>query len=438
MTPREAAFLTIQKAFRDDKYLNIEVSNSINKYKFEDKDKSFYSALVYGTFERLITIDNIISHYSDEELGKLDQNVLSALRIGICQTHFMDKIPDHAAVSETVELCDRFYSKKNSKNYVNAVLRAAIKDRDNWHLPGKDNLSKYLSIKYSVSEWICSEWIDTYGEEKAEKMLSSTFSHPKITVCTNTLRITREELLEKLTSDGIKCKESDLTPNGILLLENVPYEVLSDYDEYMFVQDEASQLCCAALDAQPGENIMDACSCPGGKSFGAALSMKNKGRIDSCDLHINKLSLVEKGADRLGIEIIFTKAKNSTAPFVGMYDRILCDVPCSGLGVISKKPEIRYKKKEDIEKLPKVQYSILNNCSLHVKEGGVLVYSTCTLRREENQNIIEKFLSENSSFELTDFECCGKQYSGMTELSPYSSTTDGFFIAKMTKKGNNK
>ena len=436
ITPREAAFLTIQKAFRDDKYLNIEVSNSINKYNFEEKDKAFYSALVYGTYERLITIDNIISYHSKTKLEDLDQNVLAALRIGICQTHFMDKIPNHAAVSETVNLCKRFYAKKNSEHFVNAVLRSAVKEKDNWHLPDKKDLSKYLSIKYSVNEWICSEWIETYGEKTAEELLSSSFNHPKMTICTNTLRITRDELIQKLSLDGIKCSKSGLVPNGILLLDNVPYEKLSEYEELMFVQDEASQLCCIALGASKGETIMDACSCPGGKSFGSALLMNNEGRIDSCDLHINKLSLVESGAKKLGIEIVYTKAKNSTAPFVGMYDRVLCDVPCSGLGVLSKKPEIRYKKKEDIEKLPKVQSAILSNCSLHVKDGGILVYSTCTLRREENQNIVEKFLSENRSFSLCGFECEGKAYEGITELHPINSTTDGFFIAKMIKKEN--
>ncbi len=434
ITPREAAFLTIQKAFKDDKYLNIEVSNTINKYKFEEKDKSFYSALVYGTYERLLTIDNIISHYSETELDKLDFNVLSALRIGICQSHFMDKIPDHALVNETVDLCERFYAKKNSKHFVNAVLRAAVKEKNNWFLPSKTDLSKYLSIKYSVNEWICSEWINNYGKDIAEQLLASTFSHPKITICVNTIRVSREELIKQLNDDGIKCEKSSIVPNGILLLDNVPYEQLSKYEGLMFVQDEASQLCCQAFDPKPNESIMDACACPGGKSFGSAIKMQNKGRIDSCDLHINKLSLINSGAEKLGIDIIQTKAKNSTAPFVGTYDRILCDVPCSGLGVISKKPEIRYKKKEDIEKLPKVQAAILHNCSEHVKAGGVLVYSTCTLRKQENQDIINQFLSENDSFTLMDFSCENKQYSAMTELLPINSTTDGFFIAKMIKK----
>ncbi|MBQ4602734.1 MAG: 16S rRNA (cytosine(967)-C(5))-methyltransferase RsmB, partial [Clostridia bacterium] len=248
---------------------------------------------------------------------------------------------------------------------------------------------------------------------------------PTMTLRTNTLVNTREGLISKLID--IPCEYTESSPDGIHILKGISFEEVEKLcGNGAYVQDEASQMAVRAVDAQPGEFVIDTCCCPGGKTFGMAMCMENKGRILALDLHKSKLSLVTKGAERLGIDIIETRennSKNAIPEYIGKADRVLCDVPCSGLGVVAKKPETRYKNREDIERLPEIQYAILQASSAYLKNGGTLVYSTCTLNKKENEDIVNKFLSENEDFKLAD----------MTTYFPKSGKTDGFFIAKLSK-----
>lgn len=434
MTARQAAFLSLMKFEKDGKYSNIELNASIEKFGLSSVEKSFYTALLYGVIERKLTLEYLMSIYSSRPTENIDRDVKTAIYLGLYQLFFMDKIPPSAAVNESVSLLTRFYAKKNSENFANAVLRAAAKAEKKIEYPEKSkDLIKYLSIKYSVSEWICKKFVDELGENKAEETLSATFSHPSLTLTVNTQRTTRDGLIEKLTENGISCKKTERSPHGIILEGNTPYEKIEKFDEFFFVQDEASQLCCEALGASEGDTLLDACACPGGKSFLSAIKMNNRGKIVACDLHKSKLSLISSGAKRLGIDIIETVEQNSSVfrEDFPLFDKVLCDVPCSGLGVMAKKPEIRYKSQDDVKRLPTLQYDILANCAKYVKPGGVLVYSTCTLSNDENTSNAARFLSEHPDFTPADI-CEGKNE---VTFFPQDFSSDGFYIAKFLKRG---
>lgn len=435
MTARQAAFLSLQKFEKNGKYSNIELSASIEKYGLTGVEKAFYTALLYGVIERRLTLDRLISLFSEREPENIDRDVKTALYIGLYQLYFMDKIPDSAAVNESVSLLTRFTAKKNSEAFANAVLRRAAREKSKNYLPDRSTDEiKYLSIKYSVPEWICKKWIEELGAEKAEKCLAATLSHPFMTVTVNTLRASRDEFIKMLEDDGIFSEPTELSPRGVRMKGNVPYEKLLRFEDYFFVQDEASQICSEVLGMEAGESLLDACACPGGKSFYSAIRAENKGTIVSRDLHKNKLSLITGGAERLGIDIIETKAWDaSVACGDEKFDRVLCDVPCSGLGVMAKKPEIRYKSEEETLRLPELGYSILSACSESVKDGGSLLYSTCTVSRDENEKVVERFLSEHKDFAAEGFSFGGIVSDGMCTLLPCDFGTDGFFIARMRK-----
>lgn len=432
MTAREAAFLSLQKYRGSGKYSNIELSGSIERLGLTGAEKALYTALFYGVIEREITLDYIIFRLSDRRAADIDRDVKTILELGLYQLLYMDKIPESAAVNESVKLARRFYARKNSEAFINALLRSFIRERKNITLPKKeDDYIKYLSVRYSLPEWICSLWCEAYGEERAEKAAAGTLCRPTMTLRTNTLKISRDALIEKLARAGIEASPCASAEQGIRLSSHVPMDRLAEFEGLYFVQDEASQLAVSVLGAKPGETVLDMCACPGGKSFGTAMRMENKGRVLSFDLHKNKLSLITRSAAMLGIDIITTGENNASVynENIPQADRVLCDVPCSGLGVIAKKPDIKYKNREDILRLPELQKKILSASAGYVKKGGTLVYSTCTLNPAENRDIISAFLSENAGFALCPFTADGD---GTLELFPCAET-DGFFIAKMKK-----
>ncbi|MBR6514052.1 MAG: 16S rRNA (cytosine(967)-C(5))-methyltransferase RsmB [Clostridia bacterium] len=416
---RQAAYHSVLRHYKDNKFSNLEIDSAIKKYSIEGPDRSLFTVLVYGTIERRITLDYYLSACSAKELSSLDTEVLTILRIGAYQILFLDRVPDHAAVNEAVECAKK--NKPSAKGFVNAVLRKLISVKDTVELP-KDR-GPYLSVKYSMPEWIVSMWQQQYSD--AEEILKGTDKPPCMTLRTNTLVNTRQELKEKL--EDIPCEYTESSPDGIHILKGISFEEIESLcANGAYVQDEASQMAVRAVDARPCDFVIDTCSCPGGKTFGMAMCMENKGKILALDLHKSKLSLVTKGAARLGIDIIETRehnSKNAIPEYIGKADRVLCDVPCSGLGVVAKKPETRYKNKEDIERLPEIQYAILQASSAYLKDGGTLVYSTCTLNKRENEDTVNKFLDNNKGFTLES----------MTTYFPKAGKTDGFFVAKLIK-----
>lgn len=437
---RELAFSSLLKCEIKQSYPNIEIDSVIEKHGITGVDRAFYTVLVYGTIERKLTLDYIISSFSGRELDKLDKEILVILRMGIYQILFMGGVPDHAACNECVELCKK-KGKRSASGFVNALLRETVRKKDGIPYPDKNKEPlRYLSVVYSYPLWLCEMWLGDYGLEKCEKLMAALNESPDMTLRVNTLKADREDILGILEKDGIKADKGRYAPSAVRLLQSCPissFEILRD--GRVFVQDEASQLCAQILEAKPGDTVIDTCSCPGGKSFSIALNMNNKGKIHSLDLHANKLSLIKKGAEKLGIEIIETKAHDGSTyieELKAKADKVLVDAPCSGLGVIAKKPDLRYKEKSPIERLPDIQYRILDASSNYVKDGGTLVYSTCTVNKRENEEVVARFLAAHSEFEAFDFEIgevivsCG----GMITLYPDEHKTDGFFISRFKKK----
>ncbi len=437
MTAREAAYTALLKYENNASYSNIELDGTIKKYALSGVEKNFFTALFYGVIERAITLDYYIEKLSDRSPADIDKNVLIMLRMGLYQIIYMSKVPDSAAVNESVALARRFYARKNSESFVNAILRSFLREREKLALPDERKAPlRSLSVRYSVKEWICEMLVRDFGYEGAKAVLASFEDTPKMTIRVNTLKTSREKLQKKLADAGILSENTEYSPVGLRLKGATPYSALAPFEEEFFVQDEASQLACLALCACRGDKVLDACACPGGKSFSIAMAMENEGELYSCDLHKNKLSLISSGAEKLGITIIETAERNATSPTEEKesFDKILLDVPCSGLGVIAKKPDIRHKNKADIERLPAVQEKILSSSAPLLKRGGTLVYSTCTLNKDENENIINKFLAENPDFSLCPFELGALKTDGMITLLPNIHGTDGFFIAKLKKK----
>ena len=427
---RQTAFEILNKIQRDNSYSNLALDHALDKADTDNKDKKFVSALVYGVTERRITLDYNLSLYLSQPIKKLKPEVLTALRLGAYQILFMDKIPVSAAVNESVKL-----AKKNGAAFasglVNAVLRKIISN--GLKTDGS------MSVNYSAPEWLCDMWCRSYGRENAEKLLKASFGAVDTVLRVNTEKIDADNLINLLAEEGFDCEIGGNVENSAVVKSGGAVHKTEAYKNGLFhVQDAASQLCCKALGVQDNETVIDICAAPGGKSFTLAENMKNTGRIISCDIYEHRLKLISDGAERLGLTNIETVRNDGNVfnPDFPLADKILCDVPCSGLGVIRKKPEIRFKKSEEVDKLQDLQYSIMCISSRYLKIGGVMVYSTCSLNPNENEKIVEKFLTEHDNFEgvrvLSDISRYGVDTDYLT-LMPHIHGCDGFFISAVRR-----
>ena len=419
---RSIALKVLNRCVSAEQYSNLALDAVLRREALSAADRGLLTALVYGTIERQITLDYQIDALAARGTGKLDLETRNLLRLGLYQLAYLDRVPDHAAVHETVELAPR-----RTKGFVNAILRAFLRAEKRIALPDAEREPiAYLSVRYSFLPALCEIFAERFGMERTESLLAAFNRQPPLTLRVNTLKCTREQLLEKLLAAGLRAEPTAESQTGIRV-SGAPVSELPGFTEGLFfVQDEASQLCVEALDARAGMTVLDACACPGSKSFGAAADMQNKGRVVSCDLHQNKLSLVKGGAERLGISIIETQARDAREPnaaWSGAFDRVLCDVPCSGFGVFAKKPELRYKDPQKSAALPEIQRAILENASTHVKTGGSLVYSTCTVLPEENGENVVRFLASHPEFTLMRDRT----------LYPDVDDTDGFYFAVMRR-----
>ncbi len=424
---RRAALDILMRMEKDEGegYSNRLIDSAISKYAFEGADRALLSQIVSGVTERRITLDYIIQKFSKAPLSKLDRDALCLLRMGIYQLRYLDRIPSHAAVNETVNL-----ARSRSRGFINAILRSYLRT-DEIKFPEKpDDLR--LSVAYSAPRELCARFISIFGVKESEKILASFLETPALTLRVNTLKTTRDELISQLESEGFECEPTATSPYGIRVNgSGLPSAIASGL---CYVQDEASQISSLVLDPQGGDKLLDACACPGGKSHSAAMLMNNTGSITSRDLHASKLPLISSGAERLGISIIKTEERDSSVPSGEKYSKIICDVPCSGLGVAAKKTEIKYRPLAKNAELPPLQYNILCAVSQSLEVGGTLVYSTCTILPDENEKIVEKFLSEHKDFESVPFTVGEfNAPEGMLTLLP-SREHDGFFISKITRK----
>lgn len=441
-TSRQTAYDTLLSVFKNKAYSNIALNKTLAENKLENKDKTFATALFYGVLERKITLDYILKKYSKKRINKLDKEVLIILEMGIYQLLYMDSVPDSAAVNECVKLVS-YARKASAKPFINAVLRGFIRDKKEFILPDikQDKLS-YYSIKYSCPKWLFSQWEEQYDIDTAIELSKASLKRPPLTVRVNTLKTTTDKLINYLDNRGVKAKKHDYLEDCLFLEDTGSIEKLPQYKQGLFyVQDASSQLCVKALNPSKNQTVLDICSAPGSKSFTMAQYMQNQGEIYAFDLYEHKLKLIKDSAKRLGISIIKTAIQDGAVKNdnIKKADCILCDVPCSGLGIIRRKPEIKYKELKDFDDLPQIQYSILQNASSYVKNGGHLVYSTCTTNKKENEEVINKFLTKNISFKplqlplnVSKIDDIGSNIT----LLPHINNSDGFFIAAFVKTGD--
>ena len=417
------------------KYVNLSLSSHKTDGLSQD-ERSLLTALLYTSVERKLRYDYYVAAISARPLDKLDITTRCILRLGLCQLLDMDAIPAFAAVNETVKLARN----KGERGFVNFVMREADRRRDSLPLPDKNkNLSKYLSVAYSFPLWIVRRFISVFGEDGAENILAGFSEIPSTDLRVNTSVVDTDTLLSELSGMGLSVRRSPYSPESLRIDGSVDPRKLPYYNEGGFiVQDAACSAAIHALSAMPGDIVADVCACPGGKSFAAAMAMKNKGEIHSFDIHESKLSLIESGAERLGINIITTAQRDARYPDEGLLERIdkvICDVPCSGLGVLSKKPDLRYKSEDGISEIPELQYEILSASAKYLKVGGRLIYSTCTILPEENEMVVERFIKENPGYHTVDFKI-GEYESknGSFTFVPSVHKTDGFFLSLIERE----
>lgn len=435
ITPREVAYRLIYSCQEKGAYSNLAFDGAISKSGLSAADRKFAAALSYGTLERLVTLDRIIAQRSNIASDKLSMQVKCVLQLGLYQILYMDSVPDSAAVNESVKLIKKVYRSGGTVGFVNAVLRGFI--RDGKKLPEPEDRIDELSMKYSCPRWLIEKWLGEYSEQQAMSMLKSSLGRPPVTLRVNTTKCTISELCDALTSEGYEVCRSSNVCDVIEVESSAGLENTAAYANGLFhVQDISSQLCCEALELEAADTLLDVCSAPGGKAFTCAEIMQGKGRVIACDLHAKRVSLIEKGAARLGLENITAavndaKLYNESFPLA---DKVLCDVVCSGLGVIRRKPEIKYKSPQELEGLPEIQYRILETSSGYVRKGGILVYSTCTLSKAENEEVVQRFLRTHDEFEAVNVS---DSRDGMKQpfvtLTPDMYGGDGFFIAKMKR-----
>ncbi len=421
---RRIAYLTLMDVEIKQAYSNIALNHQIKSGRPDAP--AFVRELVYGVLENKIYLDYIIEHFIKTPMGKLKPSDLIVLRLGIYQLKFLDGVAEYAAVNESVELAKKYCIGR--EGFINGVLRSFLRAGKEVALPdrAKDEI-RYLSVKYSYEPWIIELWLEQYAPEFVEELLAAGNKTPSLIIRVNLLKTSREDLKRRLIAkgfhaeDGLLCEET-LHVEGRGLLGGKLYQ------SGMFsVQDESSLLAVNMLDPQTGEMIIDVCAAPGGKTFAIAEKMNNRGNVAAWDIYKRKLSIVEREAQRLGITIVETRTWDATrvdSSRIEKADRVLVDAPCSGLGVIRRKPEIKYKKKtREFDEFPKKQLAILSASSQYVKPGGILVYSTCTISPYENQQVVRDFLKKNRNF-IKEEEL---------QLLPNVNNTDGFFICRMKR-----
>ncbi len=430
MNTRKIALDLLARYDAGEAYINLAIGRACET--LPDSDRRYLTALIYGTVERLITLDYYIGALARR--SEIDPTTRDILRLGLYELLYMHT-PAHAAVNECVKLTRT----RGEASFVNGILRAAVRNPARLVPPPREkNLARHLSVAYSVPLRTVRLLLDILGEQ-TEAFLTSVNTPRGMTLHVNTTRTTRDDYIAALAAEGI---ESSPTPNadsGITLTSSLPPRALPDWDGgYAWVQDEASQIAIQALGCKPDMTVVDVCACPGGKSFAAACEMQGKGHILSRDLHASKLSLITDGAARLGLSCIEVGEHDATVldpALVGSADRVICDVPCSGLGVLSKKADLRYKDMEAADRLPALQTSILETVSQYVKAGGVLLYSTCTINPMENEGVTDAFLASHPDFAPLDFTV-GNLVSneGHLTLYPHIHGTDGFYIALLKRR----
>jgi len=439
---RETALEILKEVNQDGKYANISLKENLRGRSLTGRDAAFVTQLVYGTLEKQIAIDYFLKKFAT--FKRVNPWIINILRLGAYQILYLDRVPDSAACNEAVKLCKK-HGLFALQGFVNGILRNVSRSKekllsDITSLPSAER----LSLRYSYPLWLAKKWIRDYGEQTAEAIMTAPDNDSLVSIRANLIKTTIDSLREQLTQSGINAEEGVHFEDALRVSGMGDVEDNALYrDGWFAVQGESSMLAVRVTDPQPGESILDACSSPGGKAVYMAQLMNNKGRITAWDIHPHRVELIEWNKIRMGASIVKPVQSDASVHHSELkeaFDRILIDAPCSGLGVIHKKPDIKNRiAPEMLAYLPELQYRILEACSSYVKAGGVLVYSTCTINPAENNELVIKFLENHPDFALDDpspfmpVSMKDAVKNGMIQLIPSLHKTDGFFIARMRR-----
>ena len=437
-TAREVAMLTLAACERQGAWSDGHLKRMLKQSRLDSRDAGLATRLCFGVLQNRMLIDWHLASFCNTPLQKLDLNVLCALRVALYQLLFLDKIPSSAAVNEAVNLTKKYCRNPRAAGMVNGILRSILRQEKLPSPEGADRVES-LSIQYSHPRWLVEEFASSVGQDEIESLLAADNEQPPITAQVNTCKATAQQVIDALAAEGVSAQAHPWLENCLVLTGTGNLEQLKAFNDGLFyVQDCAARLAVTAAQLQPGMRVLDCCAAPGGKSFAAAIDMENRGEVISCDIHAHKIKLLNAGSERLGLDIISPKLQSATElneEWVSAFDTVITDVPCSGLGIIRKKPDIRYKDPAPLTGLLPVQRAILENCSRYVKPGGTLIYATCTLLKRENEDIVLDFLSRHAEFNLEPLNLPvvgGSQ--AMLTFWPHIHGTDGFFAARLRKK----
>jgi 16S rRNA (cytosine967-C5)-methyltransferase len=442
---REQILDILMNSEKDESYIQLALKKALKD--LELKDKNFITEVVYGTIKNRMKLDYIINRFSNTPVNKMKPLVRNNLRIAVYQIFYMDKVPVSAAINEAVKIMHNRKIKQLT-GFVNAVLRKIANNQSNISFPSKEeNPKEYLSIMYSIPIWIINLWLKEYGFIDTEKICIALSKKAKVTIRINRLLITKEQIVKELSEEGIIVQDGALLEESLYLKNTSDISKISSYNKGMWiVQDESAMLVAHILNPKKGERVLDMCSAPGGKTTHIAELMDNEGTLIAFDIHPHKIDLINQNAKRMHLDIIDAKIEDATKynhSFDKWFDKILLDAPCLGLGIMKRKPDIRYsKKEEDLKAITSLQKQMINNAYKYLKPGGTLVYSTCSMTKEENEHIV-LYAEKEFGMQLQDITHFLpeklKNYAvnkGYIQILPHMADTDGFFIASLKKREN--
>ena len=445
---REAAVRVLFEVHELGAYANVALGKALKAGRFTETDRRFLTELVYGAVKAGDTLDWMLKKYITRPLSKMQPTVREILRLGIYQLFFLDKVPPSAVCNTSVELakCMGFLQ---LSGMVNGILRTAVREPERAAFPeGKGRATEGLALRAMHPFWLVKHWVKEFGFHQTEALCRFNNEEPVLSLRVNTLRATRDDIMKRLAVEGVKAESSSWAPEGIRILSHGSLDAMKALQEgYAQVQDESSMLVAHILHPNRGDFVIDACAAPGGKATHIAAQMGDAGHVLACDIYEHKLARIRENAKRLGITSItpvLLDAREIGAHYAGRADAVLVDAPCSGLGVLRRKGDARWRKTlESLKELPTLQLAILESAAKAVKTGGTLVYSTCTIERKENRDIIESFLAAHEEFmlekagnflpEITESVQLHRE-DDMIQLMPHVDNTDGFFIARMRRR----
>ncbi|MBP2025850.1 16S rRNA (cytosine(967)-C(5))-methyltransferase RsmB [Peptoniphilus stercorisuis] len=429
---RKKALFIIDNVFYKGAFLNEELE-ILKESDIDIRDYNLISNITTGVIQNRTYLDYIIKKNSKIKFRKIHKIILTILEMGIYQILFLDRVPDYSIIDESVKLA-HVYGNRGSAGYVNGMLRNILRNKDSIEvdLKGKE----YLEVKYSHPMFYIDEILKDFSYEEAEELLKANNEKPPFTIRVNGLKTNRDDLKKSLEKQGYKVEKTNMSKDGLIVLDAFNIFNTKDFkDGDFYIQDEASSLVSEILNPEYGSDVLDLCSAPGGKSTHLSALMNNTGNILACDISNHKLNLIRQNIKRLETRNIKLKKSDAIAfreDFKNKFDYILVDAPCSGLGLYRRKPEIKWnRKEEDLKELSEIQRKILKNASMYLKKGGHLVYSTCTITKIENEDVIYDFLEKNENFEIEQID--DKDF---LKLYPSLNNTDGFSIVKLKKIGD--